>query len=83
MVYGLNNGEREKVRGLKKTNSLTLTTNIAGAGDCVETCVFSAFGYGAEGKRWAKPHTLPFSPTHPYGRKEQRPHKTQGEKTGR
>ncbi len=43
-----NNGKRGKVRGLKKTNSLTLTTNIAG--DCAETCVFSAFGYGAEGK---------------------------------
>ena len=28
-----------------------------------------------QGKWWAKPHTLPFSPTHPYGRKEQRPHK--------
>ncbi len=46
-----------------------------------QTCVFSAFGYGAEGKWWAKPHTLPFSPTHPYGRKEQRPHKET--KTGR
>ena len=31
-----------------------------------------------QGKWWAKPHTLPFSPTHPYGRKETEA--TQGEK---
>ncbi len=34
-----------------------------------------------QGLWWAKPHTLPFSPTHPNGRKEQRPHKET--KTGR
>ncbi len=75
-VYGLDhNGDRGKVKRLKKTNSLALTGLVAG--DCADTCVFSAFGYGAEGLWWAKPHTLtlPFSPTHPYGRKEQRPHK--------
>ncbi len=78
-MVSTNNGDREKVRGLKKTNSLSLTTNIAG--DRADTCVFSAFGYGAEGKWWAKPHTLPLSPTHPYSGKEQRPHKET--KTGR
>ena len=33
------------------------------------------------GKWWAKPHTLLFSPTHPYDRKETEA--TQGETTGR
>ncbi len=80
MVYGLDQQRgKGEGKGAEETNSLSLTTNIAG--DRADTCVFSAFGYGAEGLWWAEPHTLPFSPTRPYGRKEQRPHKET--KTGR
>ncbi len=57
--------------------SLALTGPLAG--DCAETCLFSASGYGAEGLcvSFLRTHTLPFSPTHPYDRREQRPHKEQ------
>ncbi len=78
-MVSTNNGERGMVEGLKKTNSLALTRSLAG--DRADTYLVCAFGYGAEGLWWAKPHTLPFSPTHPYGRRDQRPHKET--KTGR
>jgi hypothetical protein len=75
-VYGLDhNGDRGKVMGLKNKLPYRLTANCFSWPGIGQPCVFAAFGYGAEGSWWAEPHTLPFSPTHPYGRKEQRPHR--------
>ena len=73
MVYGLDhNGDRGKVKGLKNKEKFPfpydreLWPGMGGP----RACVF-AFGYGAEGWRVSyRTHTLPFSPTHPYGRKE-------------
>ncbi len=43
----------------------------------LETCLLSAFGYGAEGPQewWAKPHTLPSVRLTLTAAKKQRPHK--------
>ena len=63
--------------GLKNKLPYRLTANFFSLPGIDKPCVFSAFGYGAEGSWWAEPHTLPFSPTHPYGRK--RTEATQGD----
>ena len=62
MVYGLDhNGDRGKVKGLKKQKSRTLTiANIAGDGG-LKTCVFSAFGYGAVKESGGQNRTLSLS----------------------
>ncbi len=85
-VYGLDhNGDRGEVKGLKKTDSLSLTIASYGRGLCQSTCVFSAFGYGAVKESGGQNRTLSLSVrlSHPYGRKETEA--TQGERmqTGR
>jgi hypothetical protein len=74
VVYGLKQ-QRGKGEGKgAEENKLPIAYDEYCRGSCRHVRV-PAFEYGAEGKWWAKLHTLPFSPTHPYGRKEQRPHK--------
>ena len=77
VVYGLDQqrGQGEG-KGAEEQESLTLTTNIAG--DRLNVLVLCVMVRCCEGKWWAKPHTLLFSPTHPYGRKETEA--TQGDK---
>ena len=80
-MVSTNNGDRGKVKKLKDNLPFAYDRESEQGRRRLNTCLVCAFGYGAEGLWWAKPHTLPFSPTHPYGRKEQRPHKET--KTGR
>ena len=67
-------GTGGKVKGLKDNLPFAYDRESEQGRRRLETCLLSAFGYGAEGPQewWAKPHTLLFSPTHPYGRKENR-----------
>ena len=56
-------------KGAEEQTSLSLTiANIAG--DRQKLLVLCVRVRCCQGKWWAKPHTLLFSPTHPYGRKE-------------
>ena len=71
-VYGLDhNGDRGKVRGAEGQSPFRYLGESEQGRRRLETCLLSAFGYGAEGPQewWAKPHSA-LSPTHPYGRKD-------------
>ena len=57
MIYGLDhNVDRGKVKGLKMAHSLALTGPFAG--EEADTCVFSAFGYGAVEESGGRNRTL-------------------------
>ena len=61
-VYGLDhNGDRGKVRGAEGQSPVRYLGESEQGRRRLETCLLSAFGYGAEGPQewWAKPHTLP------------------------
>ena len=60
MIYGLDhNVDRGKVKGLKMAHSLALTGPFAG--EEADTCVFSAFGYGAVKESGGQNRTLSLS----------------------
>ena len=77
-VYGLDhNGDRGEVKGLKNKTPFRYLCESEQGRRRLETCLLSAFGYGAEGPQewWARPHTLPSVRLTLTAAKIQRPHK--------
>ena len=82
-VYHGHNGDRGKVTGLKDNLPLAYDRELQQGMGLEETCVFSAFGYGAVKESGGQNRTLSPSVrlTLTTASKEQRPHKET--KTGR
>jgi hypothetical protein len=76
-MVSTNNGDRGKVRGLKNNVPWRLLGLEPGKSWLTRACALRPGTVLRDCVCLTGTHTLPFSPTHPYNRREQRPHKEQ------